>query len=153
MILWIAFIFYNSSRNSSESSTASNIIVDIADRIFNYFSINLDKDILSTWIRKTAHFFEFFLLALFSYNFLKIFQISNIKALYGNVNIFTYVFVLGFCLVVAIIDEFIQRFSPGRANSIIDVGIDFLGSVFLIVLIVLINLKKIKSSLNKSNNL
>ena len=49
---------------------------------------------------------------------------------------------LGFALLVAIFDEYHQRFIPGRHGSPVDVGIDTAGSVGLLVLAALSNRRK-----------
>ncbi|HHW99684.1 MAG TPA: VanZ family protein, partial [Acholeplasmataceae bacterium] len=100
-------------------------------------------------IRKGAHFFEFFLLAIFLYNYFKYLNIvKNSHKYYKNVSIYTFLIVLGICVMIAATDEFIQLFVENRVGSIIDVLIDTSGSIFGLGLIALLNYKKIKSSLN-----
>jgi len=149
LILWIGFIFFNSLQPANKSSEASGIFVTIAFKIFSMVNFNINISLLATLIRKGAHFFEYFLLFIFSYNFLKYFNIfENTKKLYKNVSIYTYLFSLLLCLLVACFDETIQLFIEGRHGSIFDVLLDFSGSLSSLILIILINLKKIKSHLN-----
>lgn len=147
---WISFIFYNSTRSADSSSEASGFFVNFALSFFHLLKINVNPAFVSLLIRKGAHFFEFFMLAILSYNFIKFYKLNKSKILYGNVSYYSYLAVLLFCLVIASIDEYIQRFSYMRAPSIIDVIIDFSGSLVAIVLIYLIKYKKIKSSLNNT---
>lgn len=150
-ILWISFIFYNSTRSADESSEASGFFVNLVLSFFHLLKINVNPSVISLLIRKGAHFFEFFMLAIFAYNFIKYINLfSEVKKLYGNISYYSYLVILLFCLVIACTDEYIQRFSFKRAPSIIDVLIDFSGSLIAIVLIYLINFKKIKSSLNNT---
>lgn len=149
-IIWVAFIFFNSLRTGVESSNTSGILVGLAEDILAIFNITIKPDNLSVLIRKSAHFTEFSILGIFAYNSMKSFHICKDKPiLYKNVNVFTYIIVLSFCLLIALADEGIQFFVPGRANSIFDVIIDFSGSLFAVLIVVLINIKKIKSTLNK----
>ena len=148
-VIWIAFIFINSLKTGFASSEASGLLVNIADDILAIFNIVIKRDTLSFLIRKAAHFTEFSILGIFTYNLMKLFSFKYKIKVYKNVNISTYIIVLIICLIIAITDETIQFFVPGRANSIYDVLIDFSGSLFTVLIVVLINLKKIKSTLNK----
>lgn len=149
-IIWVVFIFFNSLRTADESSNTSGVLVNLALDILETFNITINPNTLSLLIRKSAHFIEFSILGIFAYNFMKSFHTCKDKLiLYKNVNIFTYIIVLTFCLLIALTDETIQYFVPGRVNSIIDVLIDFSGSVFALLIVILINIKKIKSTLNK----
>jgi len=152
-IIWVAFIFYNSTRTGYESSNASGIFVNTLNFLLNKININIDLNTLSLIIRKGAHFFEYFILAIFSYNIVKTYDYKKGKILYDKVSIFSYLIVLIFCVLIAASDEFVQGFISGRARSLFDVVIDFLGSFFAIFSIIIFNLKKIKSTLNNKQNL
>lgn len=148
-ILWVGFIFFNSTRTGADSSVSSGKLVEFASNILGLFNIKIPSNILSVIIRKGAHFFEFFLLAIFLYNYFKYFNIvKNSHKYYKNVSIYTFLIVLGICVMIAATDEFIQLFVENRVGSIIDVLIDTSGSIFGLGLIALLNYKKIKSSLN-----
>lgn len=153
-LIWLAFIFYNSSRIGQDSSLASGKVVMYVQKVLNIFKIEIHPIKLSYLIRKGAHFFEYFMLAIFSYNFIKGFKIFNNKLfLYDKITVFSYLIIITFCLFIAIIDELIQYFTPGRVCSIFDVMIDVSGSVFAINLIIIFSVKKIKSTLNNANKL
>lgn len=150
-ILWVAFIFFNSTRNAGQSSEASGFVVNSVNYLLSIVNISIKADTLSFLIRKGAHFFEYFMLAIFSYNALKTFYICKTKKiLYNKVNIFTYLVVLVICFLVASTDEFIQGFIPGRSRAGLDVMIDVLGSLMALAIVALINIKKIKSTLNNA---
>lgn len=148
-ILWICFIFFNSTRHAAVSSNTSGIIVDSLNFLLMKVNISIKLEVLSIIVRKTAHFFEYFILAVFSYNIIKTFRIwENKKILYGNASIFSFLIVIVFCTLIASIDEFVQGFIPGRARQFSDVVIDLLGSIFAVILVVIFNFKKVKSTLN-----
>lgn len=149
-ILWTGFIFYNSLMTGLESGSTSNSIVNIFLRFLNLFNIQIDPSFASLLIRKGAHFFEFFVLGLLVYNVIKTFVLGKKKSIYKNINVYSFIFVLTYCLLIAITDETIQYFVPGRYASIVDVMIDFSGSLFFVFIIVILNYKKIKSTLNKT---
>lgn len=77
LILWTAFIFFNSLKRASESieqsSAIANIVSDIVVEIYNdnppanigeYIELNLNSD-----LRNLAHVFEFFVLYILAYLF------------------------------------------------------------------------------------
>lgn len=155
-VLWIGFIFFNSTRTSTESSEASNTLLNIANNILRIFNITIDSDTLSVIIRKGAHLFEYFMLGIFFNN-------SIINPLIKNknqTNEMTYIYsyklslisyylsTLSFCLLIAVVDEHIQGLTDGRAKSIGDVLIDFGGCLVAVIIIMFIKSKKIKSTLN-----
>lgn len=76
--------------------------------------LEIDQSLL---VRKMAHFFEYMLLG-----FLVGLMLERPE---GKTRFFPG---WGFCLCAACIDEFIQRFVPGRGPGVKDVLIDFSGS-------------------------
>lgn len=110
-IVMVLIIFSNSFLSADISSTQSGFIVNIAQSVLNFFNLELDLNILSHIIRKTAHLLEFLALGyLVSMGWkLKMIQIMMI------------------ILLVATLDESIQLFSEGRAFSVIDISIDLVG--------------------------
>lgn len=113
-ILITLFIWMNSLLPASVSSAQSGFIVGIADNLLSCVGIHLDVDTLHIIIRKFAHFFEFFILGIS----LTIYMIKEEKNIYH---------VIWIGLFVALIDESIQFFINGRAASIFDVMLDFIG--------------------------
>lgn len=120
VILWMSFIFYMSSLDSTISSHQSSSIVDILLKVFPTISEN----VVSIIIRKTAHFLEYFILGLLVYNYLRQTKCEKIVLVAILV-----------CILYAITDEVHQAFVPGRSCRLLDMGIDSLGSIFGIYLL------------------
>ena len=112
-ILWCLLIFFFSSQGGSESTEVSSIFA----KLLSFLPL--------LWVRKLAHFFEFFVLGLLFTNLLKQYHtIDNKMLLYSFL----------FCLCYAISDEVHQLFVDGRAPRIMDVFIDFCGSSLGIII-------------------
>ena len=115
----IVFIFSNSRENGIDSSSRSQQIT----RFINYAlrSVNIPWKVSEHMVRKAAHFLEYALLGFFAA--LTAASFTARKLLRG-------IIAFPLCLIVAVLDENIQRFSVGRTPSKIDVLIDFCGSSF-----------------------
>ena len=124
VIIWMTIIFIMSSFNSTESSNQSNFIVEIIANIFNITNTHT----LSIIIRKLAHYTEYLILGILVINL----NNNKSKSIYLSIII---------CLLYAISDEFHQSFVPGRSCQILDIAIDFLGSLTGIYIYKLINEK------------
>lgn len=111
-IVWILVIFSFSLQAGDESTTQSGFIVQIVVSIFKLLSIPTEGYNLAFWVRKTAHFTEYFILGFWVYQSYK--EKPHKVFLYG-------------AYWVPILDEWIQAFVPGRVSSPIDMGIDALG--------------------------
>ena len=127
MVIFIsAQIFSFSSDTRTESSDKSGRVTTVVVNIIKgipFFS-NVDEDVLLSkldfWVRKTAHFGIYFILAL------SVFELArsyNIRIRYAFIIAATY------CLIYAISDEFHQLFVDGRGGQIRDVAIDFAGAL------------------------
>lgn len=112
VLIWMIFIFIMSSFDASESSAQSNIIVNFISNIFNINNI----EFLSLIIRKLAHFTEYFILGILTYNLIK-----NYRKKY-------YIAII-ICIIYAISDEIHQIFIPGRSCQITDILIDSIGVI------------------------
>ena len=112
----IAFIFYNSSQVAEISSGYSSQVTDIANKLLSYspFDIVLTEH----QVRKLAHFAEFALLG---------FLLTFCLRVYTKRLIAFCAWPLLLGLFIAVCDEFLQRFVPGRSSSIKDIFIDFGG--------------------------
>ena len=107
------------------SGRQSGRIVTFILEVLSVFKIEISYDILSTIIRKGAHFTEYLLLG-FSWMFV-FFEKEYVKI--GM----KYALILSFF--TASIDETIQLFVPGRSGSMIDVLIDMAGAITGILLL------------------
>ena len=117
VIIWMVFIFIMSSFDANESSNQSGLIVGIISDIFNINNIHM----LSMIIRKLAHFSEYFILGILTYNMIRKYD----KKYYIAIII---------CVIYAISDEIHQIYVPGRSCQILDMAIDSLGALSSIFL-------------------
>lgn len=122
LVVFVAFIFYNSSMPASESHKASELVGSILTGMGKWFGLDVPQHNLDHNIRKAAHFLEFALLGIILCNVYAAFGVSRRTAT-------GYILFLG--LAVAVSDEYIQLHSPGRSAQVTDVVLDFSG-VFLI---------------------
>ncbi|WP_125154736.1 VanZ family protein [Clostridium rectalis] len=171
-LLWMGFIFYNSSKNADKSNKASYSILNLIQNFHNnpveeshrkfrdgaskdksqenlkeykinekqrgngnYIEIkekevDIKKQKFNVLIRKNAHAFEFFVLAILICNVLCKYKISLNQGI---------IYVMFICILYAVLDEFHQCFVPGRSSSVKDVLIDFVGSIFGILIYILVN--------------
>jgi len=128
LLIWMGVIFYMSSRSGEESSVASKGITQFVSELAVKSGIVDEKDItpdtlanLHKWIRVFAHFFEYMVLGILSFQFFKQFWFKKI--------IKVVIISLCFCVAYAISDEIHQYFIPGRAMDVLDVITDTLGSI------------------------
>ena len=118
LVSWLGFIFSNSLSTGSKSEEQSNKIVDISQKIVSYF--DEDATVSPSAVRTSAHFLEFFILGLI-YSFGAFFYSKN-----KMMSVFS---VLSVSLFTAVFDETLQLGVEGRAAEVIDVWIDFSGSL------------------------
>lgn len=125
-ILIVLFIFYNSLKNGEESSNASLTVLNFLNDFFS--SIGTSFRFEGYFIRKLAHFIEFFILGFFI--------MLDFEAFTGKT-----VSVLGYplflCLLIPVIDEYIQTFSEGRTSLVTDVLLDFSGAITGIIFVII----------------
>ena len=137
VIIWLGVIFYfsnadaNQTKNHSFGVTKTLVtqIIKITNNIhitnieINDSNINNIIDNIHPYIRKLAHFTEYFILA--------ILVLLMIKE--TNLNYY-YTFTILFCIFMAILDETHQLFIDGRVGSIIDILIDTSGSLLYLLI-------------------
>lgn len=135
-LVWMALIFYNSSKPTTVSNTRSYKVVQSIRNFKNIFKANKSTTKTKTkpsvlpksqrdekvnlFIRKNAHAFEYFILALLVSNLLFLFGLKGRNALSC---------IMFICLMYAVTDEFHQEFILGRGSSVTDVLIDFSGAL------------------------
>lgn len=130
ILAWVIFILYNSLQPGSNSNAMSTPIVTFFYDILQKIKINIDYLTLSTIIRKGAHVFEYLILSLLV---TKLFYDSSLSTKYFLI----YSFLIS--LLVSITDETIQTFVRGRSGSITDVGIDSIGIIAGILIVIWIH--------------
>jgi len=114
----VAIIWWNSSLPAQDSLKVSGFITDILKAIGSALAITFNWDVEHI-VRKLGHFFEFAFLGWLMCRTYAEYHVGNRTAT-------GYIFF--FCLFVAVVDEYIQSFSPGRASLIKDVLLDFSGA-------------------------
>lgn len=124
IIIWMFIIFNFSSQNANKSLNTSNkIIINTAEIIHQVKLTEPQKEnIIDKYlviVRKSAHFFIYFILGILVVNFLKDF--------YG-LSLTTLIFTIIFCFIYACSDEIHQLFINGRSCQFIDVLIDTSGA-------------------------
>lgn len=143
-MLWVGFIFYNSSSSGYISQKSSFAVVNFLRsekaKIYNAngteneqsklaqnkkadvykFPITKRDNTLNFIVRKNAHGFEYLILAVFISCTLFINNLKGKNAL---------VYIMFVCLSCAVLDEFNQKLVMNRTSSVVDVLIDFSGSL------------------------
>jgi len=126
-LLTTAYIFHNSLKDSEASHESSDKIVEVVEPVVKPITEKLPGDKgLSFWVRKAAHFIEFFALGLCA--------MALGLALRARFGPSFLGYVLFYVLLTAVTDEFIQSFT-GRTSSVKDVLIDLGGAVLGIALV------------------
>lgn len=141
IIICIIFIFFNSLMNANqsieESSRITKAIEKVVDTLYKgntpekvayFFKTNFNNI-----LRDFAHFLEFFILGILTMLYSDKLKITFFRK---------FCFAVLFCSIIALIDETIQIFSPGREFEFSDLVLDDSGSIIGITLILL--LRKIK---------
>ncbi len=129
-VIWLGVIFYNGTRPGEISQKTSKEVIKVASAVMkipkatlNTPSIKFSK--VNYYVRKNAHFFQYFIFSLFLCD-----AVKELK-LYKATEIFLLLFIL---LLFPVLDEFIQKFIPGRTSLIFDIIIDFSGGVLAMVI-------------------
>lgn len=124
-ILWVGFIFLNSSQNGKISHERSTQFAnDIFKKLFS--SLNLNSSQLDMLTRKFAHGFEFMILAVILIIFLNALKVSKVNGV---------IYSLFIVLLMATFDETLQLFVEDRTSKVTDIWIDFSGGIVGSILI------------------
>ncbi|HIR57041.1 MAG TPA: VanZ family protein [Candidatus Gallacutalibacter pullicola] len=115
-VLFVLFIFGNSLQNGTESGSRSGFVVQLLENMLGFFGLKVE--ITEFFIRKSAHFAEYFVLGMLLFATLRVY-VRQWKD-----KIFIPLF---FGLLVPVCDEFLQLFVPGRSGQVSDVVLDFSG--------------------------
>lgn len=126
VILLIAYIFSNSIESKAKSSSKSSNIVEVINNSLKKISPNLK--VTDLFIRKSAHFAEFFVLGASLFGYL---------VLLNKVSFQTSFYMIFISCLTAMTDETIQYFSK-RGSMLLDVWLDLCASVIAIGLFYLI---------------
>jgi len=123
LIIWVVGIFIMSNQPANISDYQSGGIIQMLSNIGIDMN-NIFGEFANFVVRKCAHFLEYMILALLSFNVLNLY--FNMK----RVVIITIIFVFAY----ACSDEIHQLFVMGREGSIRDVIIDTLGGITLVLI-------------------
>lgn len=124
-LLWLIVIWGHSMMPATVSSGESNFVLNGLNLFIG--KIGIHSQITPFMIRKAAHFTEYFILgALLS---------KTLRTVFCNWPLPFDSCTISMGLLVAICDEFIQHFTPGRASLVSDVMIDFSGVVSAVIII------------------
>lgn len=124
LVLWIGVIFFFSSGQGATTQT-SRFIRPLLEFLFPNAAAE-SLTIVHAYIRKTAHFTEYAVLAFFASRAFQKSSIIFLKRFWwlaGIILIFT----------IAAIDEYNQSFNSARTGSIYDVLLDFSGGLTMIL--------------------
>lgn len=119
-LIWIAIIFFLSSQQGSADETSL-----IIGPLLNYFFPDLtetSRQSVHFFIRKTAHFAEYAVLAFFSLRAVSVVIKNNWR----------YPKALSIVATIAILDELNQSFEPSRTSSVYDVLLDITGGTAML---------------------
>lgn len=142
VFIWMGLIFYLSHQPASDSSALSGSLVQkFIAMVEVVTSITLsDHDWMYYGIRKGAHLFAYFLLAILTLFACRQTRVDRSK--HG-------VIALVICVVYASTDEFHQLFIPGRSGEVTDVLIDTIGASIGIILFFIVE-KGIRTFMNRA---
>lgn len=131
VVATLAFIWSNSLADTPASTERSNTVIRLLKPIVDPHG-RLGAKLLTMFVRKAAHFTEFAILGV------ELFLLfGTFERIGASVRAALLLPVVS-CLFCAVTDECIQLFSAGRACRLTDVLIDLSGSVFGILVTVLI---------------
>ena len=118
-IFVLGFIYYNSSKDFDTSNQISYKVLDkVQGIITKIYGEDIESYKLNLLLRKFAHAFEFFILAMVAIIVFKSLRISSINSI---------IYSLFIVLLWAVFDEYHQIGVPGRNSRVTDVIIDFCG--------------------------
>ena len=149
----MVFIFIMSARDAEDSSRlSSGFLTTLIGAFLARFLPQLSDKGLEYDIRKYAHMFEYFCLAVSSLLFFRELYVRKLRR--GLRAVFS---ALLLCFVYACSDEWHQTFVPGRSGRFSDVMVDLAGSLFglLFMLLLLATIRAIrrkKTALRKAND-
>lgn len=123
-VLWTAFIFSNSLADAERSTEQSSGVTEVINKTAE--AVGIEQEIKESTVRNMAHFTEFAVLSVL---------LSAISAVITHRKVKTALtaayalLAVPSCFAVACADEFIQKFSDGRATQFTDVLLDTAGAL------------------------
>ncbi len=137
IITCVTFIFFNSLMSGGQSLEGSSRITKAIEKVVDTLYKGNTPEKVTYFFKTTfdyilrdfAHFFEFLVLGILTMLYSDKFKMTFFRR---------FCFAILFCILIAIIDEIIQFFSPGRAFELYDLMLDSLGSIIGGILILLL---------------
>ena len=127
VLLWMLLIFLSSAQVADTSNELSmgitRAIIEVVEK-FNFGS-SFDISGLNYLLRKSTHFFAYFVLGILVLHALSKSKVDGLFAL---------VLAFSICALYAVSDEVHQLFVPGRGGQLTDVMIDSAGAAVGIIL-------------------
>lgn len=125
VLLWMMIIFGFSKESGNESGSLSdNIIIAVTETVTDIKRDTKDMQNIikkySFFVRKCAHFTEYFILGFLVINALYICGVKRYSLIYTIV----------ICILYAVSDEVHQLFVPGRSGQLSDTLLDSSASIF-----------------------
>ncbi|MBC2870696.1 VanZ family protein [Bittarella massiliensis] len=118
LILYTLFVFSNSLDMGPSSSSKSGAVLALVNGFFD--SVGLPLHLSEHFVRKTAHFAEYFGLGAVALASFRQYTARWLPHL---------AIPLFYCLFIPLCDESIQLLVPGRSGQISDVWLDFAGAL------------------------
>lgn len=151
-VLWAATIFSFSAQPATQSDEISEGFTKKIVRAIDVTNSLTEEDVetiaenLNHFVRKTAHFFAYALLAVLLFLLFRE---------YGFNLFHTMILAVAIAGLYACSDEFHQTFVPGRSGEIRDVGIDTTGALFGVLVIWTISfiVNKVKKRKNQDERI
>ena len=131
--VWVIVIFSHSLQTGLQSSQTSGLFTSLIYDFLTWLSISVDPSNLGIVVRKIGHIVEFFILGILLIRTYQVFEFGPIRSV---------IYAIATGLLVGVVDETTQLFVEGRAGTVADVGIDMIGVILGVGLILLI--QKIK---------
>lgn len=141
-IFWMGFIFYMSSINGEISHQESKKIVNLIESNMVDKQINeknkmpnmikenqIKENKLDYIVRKNAHAFLYMILGIL---------VAKAAYIFNKLRKDTVGYILFVCLFYAVTDEFHQSFIPGRTSLVSDILVDFIGTLFGLIIFYLV---------------
>ncbi|MBZ9636892.1 VanZ family protein [Clostridium sp. FP1] len=129
-VIWLCVIFYNGTRQGEISQKTSKEVIKVASEVMKIPAASIGApgvkfSDVNYYVRKNAHFFQYFIFSIFLCSVVRQFK------LYKTSEILLVLFLL---LLFPVIDEFIQKYVPGRTSNVFDIIIDFSGGVLAMLI-------------------
>ncbi len=135
VLLWCGYIFSNSLTPAEQSSEKSQGVLETVEEIIHKY--DEDVELSHHFVRKAAHFIEFFVLGV-------LLSLSGTVWSSSLSRLMLHSAAAG--LIIALIDETLQLFVKGRDSSVVDVWLDFSAVIVahLLFFVFVIIVKRIK---------